>query len=81
MNFAFILHLILCVKSFYGDFFKENPKNGGKYSFGKIITFSIIYDESNFTNTWDMKSQSNCATRSLKIVGLSVNLEVIDTRF
>lgn len=47
--------------------------------FGENYNFSIILDELTiFTN---MKSQSNCARRSHKVVGLSLNLEIIDTRF
>lgn len=57
----------------------QKPKKWWKMQFGENYNFSIILDELTiFTN---MKSQSNCARRSHKVVGLSLNLEIIDTRF
>lgn len=51
--------------------------------FGGNYNFSIILDEllSVLTSTWNMKSQSYCATKSNKVVGLLINLEIVDTRF
>lgn len=51
--------------------------------FGGNYSFSIILDEllSILTNTWNMKSQSYCTTKSHKVVGLLINLEIVDTRF
>lgn len=88
MNPAFFLHIILYVKNtlLWILLKRKKPytysKNSGRWNLGKIIIFLLYlmncYQFSQIT--WNVKSQSNCATRSYKVVGLLVNLEIIDIR-
>lgn len=79
------VYIFMCKKHFTMNFVeKEKPKNNLKMVEDRIwenYNFSIILDKllPIFTNTWTMKSQRNCATRSQRIVGLLVNLEPNDT--
>lgn len=53
---------------------KKKPKNDGRWILEKVKIFLLYLV---FTS---MKSWSNCVTGSHKVVGLSLNLEIIVTR-
>lgn len=53
---------------------RKKPKNDGRWILEKVKIFLLYLV---FTS---MKSWSNCATGSHKVVGLSLNLEIIVTR-